>query len=93
MIKVTVEMLYRLVPAMDIAQLAQVGALIPTMLRSASERHSLLAGGQFSAVFCVINVEVPLQVISASLEGALRLGEMILPVSVGFNEAAACPVK
>lgn len=74
-------------------QLAQVGALIPTMLRSVSEKRSLVAGGQFSAVFCVIKVEVPLQVISVSLEGELRLGEVTLPVSEGLNEAAACPLN
>lgn len=74
-------------------QLAQAGALIPTMLRSVSERRSLATGGQFSTVFCIMKVEVPLQVSSASLEGVLWLGEVMLPVSEGLNEAAAWPVN
>lgn len=74
-------------------QLAQAGALIPTMLRNVSERRSLATGGQFSTVFCNIKVEVPLLLMSVSLEGMLWLGEVMLPVSEGLNEAAAWPVN
>lgn len=63
------------------------------MLRSVSERRSPVAGGKFSTVFCVMKVEVPLQVMSVSLEGELRLGEVMLPVSEGLSEAAAWPVN
>lgn len=67
---------------------------MPTMLRRVSEMEtrSAATGGAFSPLFGAMNVE-PLGLVSASLTDESRMGEVIVPESVGLSEAVAWPVK
>lgn len=80
-------------------QLVQAGAFMPTMLSSVSERRSPAGGGQFFAVFWVMNVDAPPIVTSLSFKGAVifdgdaRLGELCAPETDGLSDAAALPTN